>query len=140
MKSLEIQASSKNIIIENNIRESFLVYADEKMTETVIRNLLSNAVKFTPAGGRVSVSSSREDAYIRIAVKDTGVGMDDKTRESLYDQSEIKSSPGTDGEKGTGLGLLVSREFIQLMNGVFDFSSEPGKGSEFWFLLPDAMS
>ena len=91
------------------------VYADESMAFTIIRNLVANAIKFTSSGGTITVSAfEAENGFRGFAVKDTGVGMDRERANSLFDPSAVFSTSGTDGEKGTGLGLQLAREMVEL--------------------------
>lgn len=114
------------------------VYADLHMTETVIRNLVNNALKFTPEGGAVTVAyeTNAADGEARLSVRDTGVGMDAATAGKLFKLSENVTMPGTAGEKGTGLGLLLCKELVERNGGRIWVKSAPGRGSTFTFTLP----
>ena len=113
-----------------------LVEGDERRIRQVVFNLLSNAVKFTPSGGRVDVSTAKENGEVRIAVRDTGPGIaaDDQAR--IFE--EFQQARDTNGERpeGTGLGLALSRSLVELHGGRIWVESEPGDGSTFTFTLP----
>jgi two-component system, sensor histidine kinase and response regulator len=113
-----------------------LIMADKEMIATVLRNLVSNAIKFTPQGGTVSVNASLLGDEIVIGVADTGKGIPEADKELIMDFGERHSTSGTEGEQGTGLGLLIVQEFISKHEGRFWFSSAEGKGSVFSFSLP----
>lgn len=113
-----------------------IVYADRNMVSTVIRNLLSNALKFTDSGGRVSISTHNKGDFIEIAVSDTGVGIKEEDREKLFRLDVHHTTLGTNEEKGTGLGLLLCKEFVEKNRGSISVESEIGKGSTFRFILP----
>ncbi len=138
--SLEIvsqNANQKNIEIINSAQDSILVYADEKMIDSVLRNLLSNAIKFTPKGGKVVVSSKLLDnTTVEISVADSGIGMSDALRNNLFIIGEKVGREGTDGEKSSGLGLLLCKEFIERNGGNICVKSQKHKGSTFRFTLP----
>ena len=133
------QASSKNISISHDFKNNLTVYADEKMVSTVIRNLLSNAIKFTENEGTIAVTSQekRIDAkkIVETAIIDTGVGIEKENIEKLFKIEENYMSKGTNNEKGTGLGLILCKEFITQNNGTIKVESEPLKGSSFIFTL-----
>ncbi|MFO8129103.1 MAG: ATP-binding protein [Bacteroidales bacterium] len=129
-------ADNKGIEMQHGIDETETVYADPNMVETVIRNLVLNAIKFTGRDGWIRVDCERTDGMTRIQVKDNGTGMDEKTMGKLFNIEENKSTPGTDGETGTGLGLILCREFVAINRGDIDVESEPGKGSIFTVTLP----
>ncbi|MBF0397587.1 MAG: hypothetical protein HQK78_12485 [Desulfobacterales bacterium] len=106
------------------------------MINTVIRNLLSNAIKFTPSGGQVTVSSDDLQTHVKISVIDTGIGIKKENIENLF-KIEVKCMTlGTNKEKGTGLGLVLCKEFIEKNNGKIWVESEQNKGSKFMFTLP----
>ncbi|MBX3008068.1 MAG: HAMP domain-containing histidine kinase [Melioribacteraceae bacterium] len=138
--SIEIVAQNadhKNIEIINSAQDSSLVYADEKMIDSVLRNLLSNAVKFTPKGGKVVVSSRLlNNTTVEISVADSGIGMSDSLRNKLFIVGEKVGREGTDGEKSSGLGLLLCKEFIEKNGGNIRVESQKHKGSTFRFTLP----
>lgn len=134
--SLDLRLKAKKIKIKNSVEKRLLAYADEKMASTVLRNLLSNATKYSLPGGTIYVRSERVASHLRIEVEDTGIGMSEETRDSLFTLTSATSMPGTEGEEGTGLGLLVCKEFVKLMNGEIGFTTKEGKGSCFWFTLP----
>lgn len=133
-----VAASQKNIRL--NFPEkgrAVYVFADPSAVGTVIRNLLSNAVKFTPGGGIISVSFTEEENRIKVSVSDTGIGISTERREKLFlPGMKNFSSAGTNNEKGTGLGLILCREFILANGGEIGVESEPNNGSTFWFTLP----
>lgn len=129
-------ADNKGIEMQHGIDETEAVYADSNMVETVIRNLVLNAIKFTDRHGWIRVDCERTDGMTRIQVKDNGTGMDEKTMGKLFNIEENKSTSGTDGETGTGLGLILCREFVAINRGDIDVESEPGKGSIFTVILP----
>jgi signal transduction histidine kinase len=106
------------------------------MINTVIRNLLTNSIKFTKDRGNISISTEKQNGNLLVSVKDDGIGMTQETIDSILSHSTIKSSDGTSGEKGTGLGLLLCKEFITKNNGELNIESEPGKGSTFSFTVP----
>ncbi len=138
---LKYQADSKGIRVLSDIKEETFVYADKEMIKTVLRNFLSNAVKFTPAGGAVNITASapapgQDRELIEVAVEDTGVGISRKDMEKLFRIDTQITTPGTAGEKGTGLGLVLCREFVEKNNGTVQVESTPGKGSRFVFTLP----
>jgi signal transduction histidine kinase len=106
------------------------------MINTVLRNLLSNAVKFTPFNGRIVLASSERNNQIEISVRDTGTGIPKENLKRLFKIENKISTPGTENEKGTGLGLILCKDFIEKHNGEIWAESEPGKGSKFIFTLP----
>jgi len=114
---------------------------DPAIINTVIRNLVSNAIKFTGNGGKVELGAAEEmmpdgKGGMTIQISDTGVGMNSDRIEQLFDLNTNQSSDGTGGEYGTGLGLLLCKEFVGLHGGTIDATSEPGVGSVFSFTLP----
>ena len=132
------QIELKDISLHDHVPDNLFVYADTDMLKTVIRNILSNAVKFTPRGGRIDIKASVKKDHVEIRISDNGTGMDERTRESLFRISEAESKRGTEGEPGTGLGLILCKEFITKSNGRIWVESEPGKGSTFYFTVPQA--
>ncbi len=136
-KVLKINADNKNIRIDMDIPEATEVYADKNLLSTILLNLISNAVKFTTEGGKVSITARKEVGKILVSVTDTGIGMNQVQIESLFTLGLSKSTPGTTNEKGTGLGLILCKEFIEMHEGEIWAESEPGKGSTFNFTIPD---
>src|SRR5262249_29224890 len=111
---------------------------DERKVKQVMFNLLSNAVKFTPDGGAVAVSARRENGHVRVAVRDTGVGIAAEDRERIFDEFTQAGSGILHAREGTGLGLTLSRRFVELHGGrLWVDHSTPGEGSTFAFTLPD---
>jgi PAS domain S-box-containing protein len=129
-------AHSKKIEIEIKSTEDVNVYADKEMVKTILRNLLSNAIKFTPVFGKITISCALNQPFVEISVSDTGVGMDEKAMESLFKIGRVVSTNGTEGEHGTGFGLLLCKDFVEKHGGTIRVESKPGKGSVFKFNLP----
>lgn len=113
------------------------MFADPRVLRTLIRNLLSNAIKFTKNGGLVKISASNKGDGAEISVMDNGIGMDSKVVENLLNPDFHTSTPGTNNEKGTGLGLRFCKQAVEKHNGTFKVESKPGIGSTFSFTLPD---
>jgi len=129
-------AEQKGIKFELKIPEDLQVTADHNMIATVVRNLLSNAVKFTPNQGTVTLSLIREDKMAVIRVKDTGIGISPENLAKLFKVSENFKTYGTNNEEGTGLGLILCKEFIHLNSGEIDVTSEKGVGTTTFVRLP----
>jgi signal transduction histidine kinase len=127
-------AEQKNIELTNEIGENALVLADEDMTRTILRNLVSNALKFTKANGHIRVSAQTLKEGVEVTVEDTGVGMSQEVLSQLFKGNV--TTRGTKNEKGTGLGLMLVKDFIEKNNGTIRVESEVGKGSKFIFTLP----
>jgi signal transduction histidine kinase len=115
--------------------EIVYVFADYKMIDTVLRNLISNSIKYTPPGGKIEIIVDVKNNNAVIFIKDNGVGIDEETQKKLFTIGDIKST-GTSGEKGTGLGLLLCKDFIEKNKGTISVESSPGKGSTFIFTIP----
>ena len=126
----------KKITLKHNIADASGVYADRNMTNTVLRNLLTNAIKFTNAGGDITLGSAEKNGYIEVSVKDTGTGMSEEETSKLFRVDNNFSKNGTDGETGTGLGLILCKEFVVKNGGKIWVVSEENKGSKFYFSLP----
>jgi len=131
-------AHQKEITIENSTNRNFLVEADKEMLKTIFRNLLSNAIKFTSSGGHVQISCKTKGNYLVISVTDNGIGITEEQQKTLFEPSasEVKKSIGTGGESGTGLGLMISKKFVELNGGTIWVESKPEIGSTFYFTLP----
>lgn len=128
-------AEAKGIRLMQQIPEDLEVFADESALHTILRNLIGNALKFTPSGGEVRLSAAEADGKIRLEVNDTGVGISAEKLTQIF-SIERKSSRGTAGEKGSGLGLILCKELIERNLGSIDVMSEPGKGSRFVLSVP----
>ena len=134
---LSANARGKNIQLKSSIEEGLHVFGDTNMIHAVIRNLTSNAIKFTPENGLVHIKAhSVSDKYAEITISDTGIGMSANDINKLFKIECQHSTKGTKGETGTGLGLLLCKEFIDRNKGSIRVESEPGKGSRFIFTLP----
>ena len=118
------------------MKEDLIVFADEDMLNTILRNLLTNALKFTNKHGVITAETKRIDLFVGIEVKDNGVGMPENVRESLFRLDVSHSSLGTDNEAGTGLGLILCKEFVEKNGGSISVESEVNKGTTFKFTLP----
>ncbi len=134
------QASFKEIKIILNIGDENMVYADTNMINTVIRNLMSNAIKFTRKGGKVEVDIKHTANELEFNVSDNGKGILPEDLKRILDDKSTHTTKGTANETGTGLGLLLVKEFIRQNNGVFWVDSKPGVGSRFCFTLPRSKS
>ena len=136
VKSLEPSANLKKIKLEYTPSAKITVKADKNMLQTILRNLVSNAIKFTGLGGEVRIISTSEGNHVKITITDTGVGMDEETLKSLFTLESNKSTHGTAMEMGSGLGLVLCKEFVEVHGGEIVAESKPGKGSRFSFTLP----
>ncbi|HJP62207.1 MAG TPA: hybrid sensor histidine kinase/response regulator [Mucilaginibacter sp.] len=137
-ESLEIlkpNAYQKEIRLQNNTPQGIHVKADSLMLRSIVQNLVTNAIKYTPIGGTVSINARPDHQMVCIFVDDSGVGMTEETKEMLLGTSNL-SSPGTDLEQGTGLGLLLVKDFVAKHGGSIVIDSELGKGTSFKFTVP----
>jgi two-component system, sensor histidine kinase and response regulator len=135
MQVLYLQAEAKKIHIENKVLDGYNIWADRDMINLVLRNLISNAIKFSPSGGKISIGTHEQPVFTEIYVKDAGKGISKEEMKKIAGD-EFYSSNGTAQEQGTGLGLLLCKEFLARNNGELRIQSEPGKGSIFSFTLP----
>jgi two-component system sensor histidine kinase/response regulator len=135
LQLLRLQADAKKIYIDSKIEHPIFVYADKDMVNLVLRNLLSNAIKFTPAEGLILLDARELRSCIEISVQDTGMGISQEGLQRLMGHNYY-STRGTRGEAGTGLGLMLCKEFLSRNGGQMNIQSEPGKGSIFSFTLP----
>lgn len=117
-------------------KKDLSVYADADMLKTILRNLVSNAVKFIKKEGKVEIDAIVESNLALITVKDNGIGIESSDVKKLFDVMGVRTIPDANGDKGTGFGLLLCKEFVEKHNGMIWAESELGKGSEFKFFLP----
>jgi signal transduction histidine kinase len=136
LAGVQPQADRKGVMLESDVAAGAEIFADPHMTASIFHNLLTNAIKFTPEGGHVRVVASERQDVVEVYIEDDGVGMDAETVASLFGRDEVPSRRGTDGEKGTGLGLTLCREFVGLHGGRIWAQSSPGIGTRIFFALP----
>jgi PAS domain S-box-containing protein len=129
-------ALHKNIEIEIELNKEDAVVVDQNMIATVLRNLVSNAIKFSSEGSKIKVSAQKQDKSFLFQVADSGIGMSEQMINELFMLNKNISTQGSIGEVGTGLGLVICREFIVAHSGEIWVESEPGKGSRFFFSIP----
>jgi PAS domain S-box-containing protein len=145
-KSLSVTksiAESKSIAIKHSIPDDMQAYCDRDFLNTIFRNLITNAIKFSKNNSQIMISASqgkeideKYDGYYVFSIKDFGVGMSKTIVENLFQLDRVQSMPGTSGERGTGLGLVLCKEFIELHGGEIWVESEEGIGSTFYFTIP----
>ncbi len=133
---LKANAFKKEIAIHNYVDTNATVYGDREMVATVIRNLLANAIKFTPKNGFVEIKSEIENNFIKVSIKDSGIGITPEVVEKLFRIDVNHTTLGTNDEKGTGLGLILCKELVEKHGTNIWVESEPGLGSLFSFTLP----
>ena len=131
------EALKKDIIVTNDIHQKVWTVADKNMISAVFRNLISNAIKFTSNKGKVSIYSKLVNGFHQFTIEDTGVGIREEDIEKLFRIDSKLSTTGTAMETGTGLGLILCREFLEKNGGEIHVQSEVGKGSRFTFFLPE---
>jgi len=124
-------AKGKSITLENKVDKDALFVADRNHVEMILRNLVHNAIKFTNPGGRVTLSAKQEAESFRISVADTGTGMTAEQVTNLFSTEPVKTLRGTQGERGTGLGLMLCKEMLDQLGGYIEVESKPGRGSVF---------
>ena len=129
-------AQQKSITITNELDAEIAVYADKAMMGTILRNLVFNALKFTQPGGIVGIFAEVTPHEVRVSVSDTGVGISKQIIEKIFQIDSNCSTPDTQGARGTGLGLILCKEFIEHHGGKIGIESEPGLGSTFHFSIP----
>jgi signal transduction histidine kinase len=133
---LDNYAKQKKIKTQNSIPEGLTANADPDMLHAILRNLVSNAIRFTPAGGWLELSATESPDEVIVSVKDNGIGISEQNISLLFDVEKNFTMPGTANEKGTGLGLVLCKEFVEKHGGKIWVESEEGKGSAFSFALP----
>jgi signal transduction histidine kinase len=136
LQLLHMSASNKGIELRDEVPSDLVVYADRPSLNTIIRNLLSNAIKFTGEGGEVTVGASVNGHKAVVFVRDTGVGMPKEIQERLFKVDKRVSTKGTANETGTGLGLILVKEFVERNGGEIWVESQVDVGTTFYFTLP----
>jgi len=130
-------AMQKSITITKSVNPQMSVFADKHMIATVLRNLISNALKFTPKGGKINIEASIRNKEPQVSVSDNGVGITQNGLNKIFRLDENYSTAGTQKEQGTGLGLILCKEFVEKHGGKIQVESEWGKGSTFYFNIPN---
>lgn len=134
---LKIAAAGKGINLINGLTEDIVLYADANMVNTIIRNLITNAIKFTPNGGSVTLNAEKQtDNFALISITDTGIGIPEDKIAKLFRIDTSFTTPGTSNEKGTGLGLIICKEFVDKHQGKIFVKSKAGIGTSFYFTIP----
>ncbi len=132
----KVTAAEKRVNLVSRVSGTLTVIADHNMIKTVLRNLISNALKYTAMDGTVTIATGREPGFATVIVSDTGLGMTPTAIESLFKLEKTFSTAGTANEKGTGLGLILCKEFVEKNGGTISVESEYGQGSTFSFTVP----
>ncbi|MBA2583023.1 MAG: PAS domain-containing sensor histidine kinase [Bacteroidetes bacterium] len=130
-------ADKKNIRISNNIEHHIQVNADPLLLRSIFQNLITNSIKFTPEKGEIKLDATESKSMVEISIKDTGIGMKEETQSTLFSEAEMAKA-ATKIEKGSGLGLILVKDFVQKHKGKIWVKSKPGKGCTFYFTLPTA--
>ena len=130
------KASQKQIALNNSLSKESFAIADKNMLKTIFRNIISNALKFTERGGAIEVSEKVNNSFTEITIKDTGIGISPENLDKLFKLDESVSTEGTEDESGTGLGLILCKEFTEKHGGKIWIESKVGIGSRFIFTLP----
>jgi signal transduction histidine kinase len=133
---LLVTAKNKEVSMENTVIDEFFVYADENMISLVVRNLINNALKFSRKEGLIKIECQLREAEYIVSVSDSGIGMSEELQGKLFKLGSYISSPGTANEKGSGLGLVLSAEFIERNSGKIWCESKLNEGSIFRFSIP----
>ncbi|GEM_PF-3351385 len=137
---LQTQADNKNIKLLCEVSEEILMDSDQDVLETIIRNLMSNSVKYTSSQGSVTIQAAKLADEIIISISDTGIGIPEDVQKNLFRiDNKLQSQKGTAGEKGSGLGLILCKEFIDKLGGTISVKSEVDKGTTFSFSLPNTI-
>ena len=130
------KAAQKEITLTNEVSEESKVIADQNMLKTILRNLVSNALKFTERGGAIEISEKNINGFKEITVRDTGIGINPQDINKLFEMEGNYTTLGTEDESGTGLGLILCKEFVEKHGGKISVESKIGFGSKFNFTLP----
>jgi signal transduction histidine kinase len=134
-KSFEVVASLKANIMVNLVDEDLFLKSDINALRFILRNLINNANKFTKEGV-ITVYAHMQDDAVMISISDTGVGMSATVRDQLFDSEKYQSMTGTNNEKGSGLGLILTKDFVEAFKGSIKVESEPGKGTSVYLSFP----
>jgi PAS domain S-box-containing protein len=135
LEILGMAVDNKRISVEYTWKDNIMVFADAQMLKTILRNLISNAIKFTNHQGTIRISAVRTGEKTLITVSDNGMGIDPENLVKLFDITEVLSTPGTEGESGTGLGLLLCKDFVETHGGKIWVESIVGEGSQFFVTI-----
>jgi PAS domain S-box-containing protein len=136
IKLLNENANQKNIELLNEVPIELYVKADLRMLESILQNLIANSIKFTPKNGTITIKAKEKGETVEISVSDTGIGMTKEQKENLFSETQEKSTKGTESETGSGLGLLLVKDFVIEHKGKIGVESEPDKGTTVYFTLP----
>ena len=138
VKISALQAAKKDISIKVNCPEEVFAMADQHMIDTVLRNLINNAIKFSHRGSEINIGIKpfRDETKLVMYVQDKGIGIPAKDKKTMFSLDSVKTTPGTEKEAGTGMGLILCKDFIERNGGELWFDSSEGKGSTFYFSLP----
>ena len=134
----QVSVRNKKLEVECSIDPAIIVYADLDMTRAVMRNIISNAIKFSPAGEKLFISARIREKEVEVLVEDRGAGIPPDRIKDIFKFEKIQTSRGTEGEKGTGLGLILCKEFVESNSGRIWIESELGRGTKIFFTLPSA--
>jgi signal transduction histidine kinase len=126
----------KKLDINIDVDPTHTAFCDTAMLDTVVRNLISNAIKFTPIHGLISIKTEVDDDKVNIKITDTGIGINEETIHKILETNQYFTTLGTDKEKGSGLGLMICKEFIERNNGSIKVESELNVGTSFTVVLP----
>jgi signal transduction histidine kinase len=137
--SLQGLISNKNLIVENSVLPNSIVNADKEMIKIVLRNLISNAIKFTPQMGSIRIKNTMKDGFVVIEVEDSGIGIKERDQSKIFSFTS-HTTLGTANEKGTGIGLKICKDFIELNNGSIWMESKENVGSRFFISIPVNMT
>lgn len=136
MRFLRPNAAKKSIQLVDAIDEEIYMIADRNMIQSVLQNLTANAIKFTPENGSIVIRAIQESDVVKVIVSDTGIGMSEEALDKLFVRGQYFTTHGTNSEKGSGLGLLLVKDFVKRNKGRLEVSSEMGKGTTFTVLMP----
>jgi signal transduction histidine kinase len=132
---MRLLAEDKNISLNLNYTEDLKIFADPLMIETVLRNLINNAIKFTPEFGQIEIKARQIGDEVSISVTDSGIGISPEDAQNLFRIDSKVKRKGTNNEDGSGLGLILCKEFVEKNEGVIWVNSTPGEGSSFSFTI-----
>jgi len=135
---IKVNATQKNIVLENKVPDDIYVEADALMLRSILQNLVTNAIKFSAEGGLVSVMAALKDNMVEIGIIDRGIGMDANFSANLFQEFNTATAPGTNNEKGSGIGLKLVKDFVTQNCGTLRVESEIKKGTSILFTLPAA--